>query len=102
MDRMDTKTEQAQIETIKARMVNVHAALKVLATERGNGVYALVRRGLRGEANCFYAFEKGWVVGTPFSLGSVSAELAANMVNFGVDHVWLLGADLPDAARKVK
>lgn len=52
-------------------------------TDLGRQAYALVRRGLRGEPNCFYAIEAGRVVGTPFNVQDVNAELARYMVQFG-------------------
>jgi hypothetical protein len=76
MDSMDTRSQkidvQAQIEDIKRFMPEA---------------YVLVRKGLRGEANCFYAFERGRVVGTPFNLVEVTRDIAQYMVTFGCAHV---------------
>lgn len=58
-------------------------------------VFALVRRGLRGEANCFWAMEAGHVVGTPFKDQEVERDIAQLMVQFGAVHVVIWGQ--PDA-----
>lgn len=79
-----------QIADIKTHMPNVYRSITDRAEDLGNAVYAMVRRGLRGEANCFYAFEKGRVVGTPFASPSVQDDVAVNMVRFGVAHVVVL------------
>lgn len=93
---MDTRTEEArkaaqkqasdQVELIKAYMPMVHGAIKAKAAEIGNEAYALVRRGAGGEADCFYAFEGGRVVGTPFCQ-AVTSDVAVAMVEFGVRFV---------------
>ena len=92
---MDTKEEikekvRRQIERVKAHMPNVYQYIKDKADDRGAEVWALVRRGMAGEANCFYAFENRCVVGTPFNLTTVMAEIEANLVQFGVEHVAVL------------
>lgn len=43
-----------------------------------------IKRGLAGEANCFYASEAGHTLGTPFT-GPVNEEVAWHMSTFGVD-----------------
>lgn len=73
---------EAEVARIKAQMPETYAAITARAAE-DRGTYGLVRRGLRGEANCFYAMEAGHVVGTPFDMPDVSAELARYMVRFG-------------------
>lgn len=84
----DGKTDQAveQVALIKAFMPKVYGAIKAKAEELGPDAYSLVRRGARGEADCFYAFEGGRVVGTPFCQ-SVTADVAVLMVEFGVGFV---------------
>ena len=86
---MSTAIDQ-QIANIKAHMPETYKSIQAKATEIGKPAFALVRRGLRGEANCFYAFERGHVVGTPFSLGEVTRDIAQYMVTFGVSHccIW--------------
>jgi hypothetical protein len=78
---------EAQIAEIKANMPMVYKAIQDRAEKIGKTAYALVRRGLRGEPNCFYAFERGHVVGTPFSQGDIMAEVAKHMVNFSCGFV---------------
>jgi hypothetical protein len=84
---MDTKDHKASVEEqiaeIKAYMPEVYKSILAKASEVGTAAYALVRRGLRGEPNCFYGFERGRVVGTPFNQGDVMAETAKYMVQFG-------------------
>ena len=95
---MDTEGQKAeevrrQTELIKTHMPNVKQMLKDKAEELGSGVWKLMRRGMAGERNCFYAFEARCVVGTPFNAPSVLDHVAVNMVHFGVVHVMVL-ADL--------
>lgn len=96
---MDTWTPEQQkaqavqegLQTIKARMPNVYAAIKARAAEAGQGVYGLVRRGLRGEPQCFWALEAGHVVGAPFDGHELQPQVAALMVQFGCSHVVMFG-----------
>lgn len=98
---MDTRTPAngkadpavEQIELIKASMPAVYQAIKAKAAEIGADAYGLVRRGARGEPDCFYAFEAGRVVGAPFCQ-SVAADVAVAMVEFGVSFVciWPIAA----------
>lgn len=80
---------------IQTRMPETYAQIKRRAAQDGNGVYGLVRRGIRGQAGCFWAMEAGQVVGTPFG-AQVSAQVAAAMVQFGCAHVCII-AELPAA-----
>jgi len=84
---MDTQTAKVdvsrQIEEIKQFMPETYKAIKAKSVEIGNVAFELVRKGLRGEANCFYAFEGGRVVGTPFAAGPLPAHVAQLMVEFG-------------------
>ena len=73
----------AQIEEIKARMPETYRAIQAKAQEIGNEAFRLVRRGLRGEPNCFYAVERGFVKGAPFKHAQLSAEVAQQIVQFG-------------------
>ena len=96
MDSIDTRPQkidvQAKIEEIKGAMPETYASIQAKAKEIGNEAYVLVRKGLRGEANCFYAFEKGRVVGTPFNLVEVTRDIAQYMVTFGCAHVCIWAA----------
>lgn len=76
------------LQLIKTRMPQTYEQITRKAKQQGNGVYTLVRRGLRGEANCFWAMEAGQVVGTPFEAKHpVSAVMAQALVQFGCAHV---------------
>ncbi len=78
----------AGLHTIKTAMPNVYATIQDKAQAVGNDVYTLVRRGLAGEAGCFYAFEAGHVVGTPFGDTDPRMAQAAQFVaRFGCAHV---------------
>lgn len=87
MDSMDTIDPKANIELqiaeIKARMPETYKAILAKAAEIGKSAFSLVRRGLRGEANCFYAMENGYVKGAPFNQGDIMPEIAKYMVQFG-------------------
>lgn len=88
---MDTTKTPAEVEevigTIKTRMPEVYKAIQSKAATLGKPAYALVRNGIKGQPNCFYAFERGHVVGTPFTLTEIARDVAQLMVTFGVDHV---------------
>jgi len=67
-----------EIAEIKQHMPKTYAYVK----EQGGE--AMAKRGIKGEPNCFYAMENGWVKGTPFTVSSAQSEMAALMVQFGV------------------
>ena len=75
---------EGKVAEIKNHMPQTYKCIQTKAGEIGNVAFELVRRGLRGDANCFYAFEGGRVVGTPFAAGPIPDKLAALMVQFGV------------------
>ncbi|MDO9235987.1 MAG: hypothetical protein Q7U28_08145 [Aquabacterium sp.] len=95
---MDTRTAKidvtGKISEIKQFMPETYASIKSKSEAIGNEAFVLVRRGLRGEANCFYAFEQGRVMGTPFTLTDIARDVAQAMVTFGCAHVciWAEGA----------
>ena len=76
---------------IKGRMPQTYKLVQDRAMRMGKQVFALVRRGLRGEANCFWAMEAGYVVGTPFKDQEVERDIAQLMVQFGAVHVVIWG-----------
>ena len=89
---MDTGTTEDRakvgVELISSSMPQTYKAIKAKSAEMGNAAYNLVRRGLRGEANCFWACERGHVVGTPFQEDTgINAEIARAMVSFGCTFV---------------
>lgn len=99
---MDTGTAAAaveqQISEIRQFMPGVYASIRAKAEEIGREAFALVRRGLRGEPGCFYAFERGRVVGTPFDGCEIQADVAAVMVQFRCAHVCMWGVPRHEVA----
>jgi hypothetical protein len=81
-----------KIDEIKRFMPDTYRSIQAKAAKIGKAAYELVRRGLRGEANCFYAFERARVVGTPFDLPAITADVALCVVEFGCAHVCMFGA----------
>jgi hypothetical protein len=87
MDKMKKTGEQDEAQwqayeaevlaLIKSRMPSTYRAIQDRAAVLGPGVYGLVRRGIRGEAGCFFAVENGEMVGTG------SAQLLAFRVEIG-------------------
>jgi hypothetical protein len=98
--QMDTSRTAADVEQairdIKTHMPETYQAILKRAqdSDLGRQAYSLVRRALRGEPNCFYAMERGRIVGTPFSMPDVTAEMARYMVQFGCSFLimWQPGA----------
>lgn len=92
---MDTSTAKIdvseQLNTIKAHMPETYNTIKARAAVIGNDVYTLVRQGLRGEPNCFWAMEKGWVMGAPFNMEQVQQYTAWAMVSFGCAYACTFG-----------
>lgn len=92
MDTTKTPTKSAEeteavIATIKGRMPETYKAIQAKACTLGKSAFALVRNGIKGQPNSFYAFERGYVVGTPFALDDINRDVAQLMVTLGVDHV---------------
>jgi hypothetical protein len=104
---MDTTTanrsgEQVQQDllTIRTRMPKLYEAIKERAKVQPE-VYALVRRGLRGEVNCFYAMEAGHVMGAPFAgerWAKVADVLREQALQFGFGFVVMWGDAQPSNA----
>lgn len=79
---------EALIAKIKTKMPMTYEQIQRKAQLQGDRVFRLVRRGLRGEVNCFWAMEAGHVVGTPFEASHpVSSVMAQALVQFGCAHV---------------
>ena len=97
---MDTGTaakDEAQVAEglalIKGRMPETYKSIQGKAAAIGRVAFALVRRSLRGEANCFWACERGHVVGTPFNEQEISRDVAQCMVQFGATFVCIWGQE---------
>lgn len=103
----------AQLNTIKAHMPETYKAIQarvkgvsevvagrqvMVVPAYGSDVFALVRRGLRGEPNCFWAMECGHVMGTPFNQTEVQRDVAQLMVSFGTAYVCIFPEPTAEAA----
>jgi hypothetical protein len=87
MDANQQKAEEdKQIRMIKDRMPKVYGAIKAKADVMGNDAYALVRRGLRGEAGCFFASEGDIKVGTYWQT-ELSTDVAQLIERYGMTFV---------------
>ena len=97
---MKTDAEVQELKTlIKTKMPDLYASIQLKAKSIGNEAFTWVRRGLQGEPNCFYGFEKGHVVGTPFTLEHEDAlPIAQYMVQFGSTFCVIFG----DRLKKVE
>jgi len=88
---MDTRTAandvEAQVARIKTHAPEVYKAIQAKAQEIGTEAFRLVRRGLRGEPNCFYAVEQGTVYGAPFTGLQGAGWIAQQIAQFGCAHV---------------
>ena len=60
-------------QQIKDHMPETYKAIQEKAGKIGNEAYRLVRSGLAGKPNKFYAMERGWICGTPFDLPDVTS-----------------------------
>jgi hypothetical protein len=82
---------EARVRDIKAYMPETYKAIQAKAAEIGRPAYAYVRRGLAGQPNMFWAVERGRVVGAPFNLPEITADVAQLMVAFGCNSVVMWG-----------
>lgn len=91
---MDTRAANQNVEhqvaLIKERMPETYKAIQASAKEVGGVAYSMVRRGLRGEPDCFWAMEGGLVMGTPFRQSGIQSDAAASMVRFGCAYACIL------------
>jgi hypothetical protein len=76
----------ARIQFIKDRMPKTYDAIQAKANEIGREAYTLVRRGIRGEANCFYACERDSKVGTYWET-TVPLDVARLVERYGMTFV---------------
>lgn len=100
MDTWTLSKEQAEalVVLMRDKMPSTTARVREEATCKGNGVYAVVRRGLRGEPGCFWAIEAGHVIGTPLGLEAVLPDVAMAMVTFGASFVCAFGPEVEKVA----
>lgn len=90
--------EAARIREIQQYMPQTYQAIKAMAANVGNSAFAAVRESVRGRPNRFYAIEGGYVVGTPFDMPDVTADLAKLIVQFGVQHLIIWAPDVVKGA----
>lgn len=88
---------QEQLAQIKAHMPETYASIQRKAREIGAAAFALVRRGVRGEVNCFYAMEGGRVTGTPFDRQDLTADVAVLMVQYNPRSIIMWGEIVREA-----
>lgn len=91
-NRSDEHVKQ-DLHTIRTRMPKLYEAISQRAKAQP-GVYGLVRRGLRGESNCFYGMEAGHVMGAPFAgerWAKVADVLRESAMQFGFGFVVMWG-----------
>lgn len=85
------KDVDEELRMIKTAMPQTYESIQRKAAQLGNGVYSMVRRGVMGRPNCFWAMEGGQVVGTPFADSHpVAAVVAQSLVQFGSAHVCII------------
>lgn len=90
----------AQLATIKAHMPMTYKAIKDKAVEIGNLAYSLVRLGVAGKPNTFYAIEAGRAVGTPFVNVVGADQLADYIRQFGCTFLILWAAEAQQTGRQ--
>lgn len=102
---MDTRSRteieaevQQHIAEIKAHMPETYKTIQAKAQEIGAQAFALVRAGLRGEPNRFWAMERGWVKGTVFNALGIQDEVAGQMVRWGCAHVCIFGVPVKESS----
>lgn len=88
----------ARVAEIRRHMPMTYKAIQDKAGEIGNRAYNLVRRGIAGQANTFYAVEAGRSVGTPFVNVVGAEELAGYIKQFGCTFVILWAAEAQQPA----
>lgn len=91
---MDTNQQIAEkIALIKASMPKVYEGIQARARVQV-GVFDVVRKGLAGQANFFFAIEGRHVVGTPFVDHPIQSDVAAIMAAHPTSMVFMI-RDLP-------
>ena len=99
---MDTRTTPIDVEAslalIKSEMPETYKAINAKAKDVGKAAFGLVRRAIKGEANCFWACERGHVVGTPFAMQEIERDVAQLMVQFGATFVCIWGREVTHGA----
>lgn len=89
--QMDRAEVERRVAEIRAHMPETYRSIQAKADKMGRLAYALVRQGIAGQPDRFWACERGRVVGTPFSVGGIQADVAATMVQFNCRSVVIWG-----------
>lgn len=89
---------EARVREIKTHMPETYKSIQAKADEIGRDAYGMVRRALGGQPNLFYALERGWVMGTPFNLKDITADVALSLVMFNARSVVLWGVVAKEAS----
>lgn len=91
-----------KLALIRHQMPMLYEAIQAKAEVVGNKAFELVRRGLRGEAYCFWGMEAGHVVGTPFHGHPVMDQVGNALVQFGCAFVCIWPDDAPGVVNKAQ
>lgn len=75
-----TEQIKADQQIIKTRMSQTYKYIQDTVARCGADVFKNVNRGLAGEANRFYAFEEGMLVGTPFNQSDIMQTIIEQMM----------------------
>lgn len=87
----------ARVADIKAHMPMTYRAIQDMAGLIGNKAYNLVRRGIAGQPNTFFAVEGSRSVGTPFLELEAADQLADYIRQFGCKNLVLWEKGTPQA-----
>lgn len=90
----------ARVAEIRAHMPMTYKAIQDKAGEIGNRAFGLVKRGIAGQPNTFFAVEAGRSVGTPFLNVAGAEELAGYIKQFGCTFLILWAAEAQQPAAK--
>ena len=82
MDTRQQKKVEDGLALIKRAMPETYKTIQTRAVQQPD-TFRLVRQGLRGVPNSFYAVERGHVVGAPFAVTGAVAMVAGQIVQFG-------------------
>lgn len=87
----------ARVAEIRAHMPLTYRAIQDMAGVIGNRAYNLVKRGIAGQPNTFFAVEAGRTVGTPFLELEAAGQLADYIRQFGCKNLVLWEKGTPQA-----
>lgn len=82
-DKTDAEVE-LDLQDIKTKMPVTYRYITDTAARIGKAAYAQVRRGCKGQENCFFAFENGLVKGCGVNDRATMMTVVEMMVTVGV------------------